>query len=61
MIQLDTKAITSGNDAALTSKPCHETSPVPYGCGYTFLSDDVMSSLNAIGRDLLSVALDRSF
>ena len=30
MFPMDTKPVTRGNDVVLTSKPCHQTSPVPY-------------------------------
>ena len=30
MLPMDTKLVTLGNDVVLTSKPCHQTSAVPY-------------------------------
>ena len=30
MLPMDAKPVTCGNDVVLTSKPCHQTSPVPY-------------------------------
>ena len=27
---MDTKPVTHGNDIVLTSKPCHQTPPMPY-------------------------------
>ena len=33
MLPMDTKPVTRGNDEVLTSKPRHQTSPVPYSTG----------------------------
>ena len=30
MLPIDTTLVTRGNDVVLMSKPCHQTSPVPY-------------------------------
>ena len=33
MLPMDTKPVTRGSDVVLTTKPCHQTFPVPYSTG----------------------------